>query len=63
MKSSVQKFINSIKNLQQAGCNTLLIGMPHEQVHGPMAVINEAGTTAANVLNSGTLENMMPLIT
>ena len=25
----VQKFIHSIKCLQQAKCNTLLIGMPH----------------------------------
>ena len=37
--------------------------MPYEQVHGSMAVIKEPGMTAANVLNSGALENVTPLIT
>ena len=36
--------------------------MPHEQAHGPMAFIKEPGMTVANVLNSGTLKNIMPLI-
>ena len=51
-KSSVQKFINSIKNLQQARCNILLIGMLHEHAHGSMPAIKEPGMMAANVLHS-----------
>ena len=59
-KPPVQRLINSIKNLQQARGNTLLIGMPHEQAHVPMAVIQEEGWRQMP-LNSGTLKNTMPL--
>ena len=37
--------------------------MQHESAHGPMAVIEEPGMMVANVLKSGTLEHIMPLVT
>ena len=48
---------------RQAGCNTLLIEMPYEQAHDPMAGIPKLRSIAANVLMPGTLKNTMPLIT
>ena len=44
-----QKLLNSIQHLQQAGCKTLLVGMPVEKVHCPMAVIKKPGMADANV--------------
>ena len=47
-------FTSSMKRLQQAGGNTLLIGMPHKQAHAPLAVIKELGMMATAALSSRT---------
>lgn len=44
-----QKFISSAQYLHQAGCISLLVQLPHEVAHGPVAVIQKPGMAAANI--------------
>lgn len=39
-----------IQNVQQAGCNPLLGGLPFEKAHCPVAVIEKPGMADANVI-------------
>ena len=59
---SCQKLINSIQHLQQAGCNTLVVGTSHEKADCPMTVIKKPGMADAHVIKCGAIKNRMPLI-
>ena len=52
-----EKMISSIQHLQQAGCITLLVGMPHEKAHCPMTV----NTEHACMAHSATTEHVAKL--
>ena len=63
MKCSGENLINTLKDWQHTGCSTLLVMMPHKEMHDPMAVIEELGMLAAIVLNSRRFKNITLLFT
>ena len=63
MECSCQSLINPIKELQQAGSNILLAGVPHEKTHGPMTVIKNRLEATTDVSKSWALKNIVPLTT
>lgn len=49
-----------IQHVQQAGCNPLLVGLPFEKAHCPVAVIEKPEMADANVIKWLAVEDIMP---
>ena len=62
MESSCQSLNNPIKELQKAGSNILLAGVPHEKTHGPTTVIKNRLEATTDVSKSWAF-NIVPLFT
>ena len=63
MECSCLSLINPIRELQQAGSNILLAGVPHEKTHGPMTVIKKILEATMAVSKGWALKDIVLLIT